>query len=320
MKKVKIKSIIRRTEKINVYDISVENNHNFFANGILSHNCHNYGTKRLLPYVKKKCKYKIGLTATLQRMDNNHYKLMEIFDYEVFKYTPQQALFEGVLNPFKFFNISVELDFDSRERYDILTQKINTLLQAGGGFKKIMRGSSGMKRKMLSKMNERKDLVNNYSRKFDVVKTICKKHITDKIIIFNEYNKQTSRSYFYLLDIGVRACVVHSGLTKQKRDDALSGFQRDKYNVLLASKVLDEGFNLPKLDVAIIAAGNSTSRQTIQRMGRVLRRKKHASMLYQVFCKNTIEEGYSANRASLFKELCSDYKEYHFDVTGEVVL
>ena len=87
-------------------------------------------------------------------------------------------------------------------------------------------------------------------------------------------------------------------------------FKNDKFNVLLASKVLDEGYNLPKLDVAIIMAGDSTDKQTIQRMGRVLRKKKgQDSVLYQIFCIDTMEGRNAETRAAIFKRLASDYKD-----------
>jgi len=281
---------------------------------------HNYGTTRMLEYVERKFKYKVGLSATLERMDDKHYKLMEIFDYNIFKYSPKQALDEGVLNPFNFYNIGVEMDSEAREQYEILTQEINSIMKAGGGFKRIMRANTGLKFKMLSKITQRKELVNNYKRKFDIVKKVCDKHRKDKIIVFNEYNKQTSKSYWYLLDIGVKACVVHSGLSKEKREQNMMDFRNDKYSVILASKVLDEGYNLPKIDTAIIAAGNSTSKQTIQRMGRVLRKKEHHSNLYQVYVKDTIEEVYALERAKLFKNLCSDHKDYFYNLNEEMRL
>jgi len=277
---------------------------------------HNYGTDRLLPYVEKNFKYKLGLSATLDRGDNKHFDIMEIFDYNIFYYTPKEALSDGILNPFIFINIGVELDDQEREEYDKLTMEINAILQVGGGYGKIMRMSSGLKNKLLQKMNERKNLVNNYPIKFDVVKEICEERRNDKIIIFNEYNEQTNKSYWYMLDIGIKACIVHSGISKDKREEAMIGFKRDKYQVVLASKVLDEGYNLPKLDTAIIAAGNSTSRQTIQRMGRVLRRKPTQSYLYQVYCTNTVEQDYAEGRAKLFKDLCSNYEERYYNRKG----
>ena len=279
---------------------------------------HNYGTTRLLELISQPFKYKIGLSATVTRGDNSHWKIKEIFDYNVFKYTPQQALREGILNPFNFINIGVDMDEISHNKYIKLTQDLNIIFQQGGGFNKIMRSNTGLKYKMLSKLNERKELVSNYVRKFDIIKIICEKHIKDKIIVFNSFNQQTNKCYWYLLDVGIKACIVHSGIEKEKREQNMIDFKKDKYNVILTSKVLDEGYNLPKIDTAIIMAGDSTSRQTIQRMGRVLRKKNKTSNLYQIYCNETVEEDYGRERSKLFKDLCSNYKEYNYN--GEVLI
>jgi len=280
---------------------------------------HNYGTTRLMPIIEKEFKYKIGLSATLERMDNKHWKIIKAFNFNVFKYSPKKALRDGILNPFNFINIGINIDEDARENYEKLTEQLNKIMQAGGGFSCIMRTGSGLKFKMLALMNERKNLVNNYFKKFDVVREICKKHIDDKIIVFNEYNKQTNKCYWNLIESGVKACVVHSDLNKEKRMQNMIDFRKDKYNVMLASKVLDEGYNLPKIDTAVIMAGNSTSRQTIQRMGRVLRRKEKPSTLYQIYCRDTIEEDYAIQRAILFKDLCNNYSSFIYD-TGVIEL
>jgi len=270
---------------------------------------HNYGTERLLPYVKHPFKYKIGLSATLERMDSNHLEILKTFDYNIFKYSAQDALGEGILNPFSFTNIGVQMDSESMAEYNKLTEELNLLMQMGGGFGKIMRTNSGLKYRMLAKMNERKNLVNNYPGKFDIIKEVCLKHKDDKVLVFNEYNEQTTKCYWYLLDIGVRACIVHSDITKEKRDEHMIDYRNGKYQVMLTTKVLDEGYNLPEIDVGIIMAGNSTARQTIQRMGRILRKKNRESSLYQIYCLGTIEENYGRERAKLFKELSSSYIE-----------
>lgn len=270
---------------------------------------HHYGTPRMLKYVSVKCPYKLGLSATVERMDMKHWKIMEIFKYNVFKYSPGKALQDGILNPFDFTNIGIHLDPVTRERYKVLTEEINMMMQAGGGFTNIMKKNSPLKYKMLSKMNDRKQLVNNYYKKFDVVKKLCLKHKDNKVLVFSQFNKQTNKTYWELLDVGVMAKVMHSGISKDERDKTLIEFRQNKFNVLLTSKVLDEGYNLPSIDTAIITAGDSTAKQTIQRMGRVLRKKETRSNLYQVYCINTIEEEYGEERAKLFKQLCYNYNE-----------
>jgi RNA polymerase primary sigma factor len=274
---------------------------------------HNYGTVRLLKYLVFPFKYKLGLSATVTRVDNMHYDILEKFNYNIFKYSPKQALEEGVLNPFDFINIGVILDDETQNKYNILTQELNLIFQIGGGFTKIMHSKNPIKFRMLSKLNERKQLVNNYPRKFDIVKMICLKHRHDKVLVFNQFNEQTNKCYWHLLDVGVKSRIVHSGIDVKERDKNLSDFAHDKINVLLTSKVLDEGYNLPKIDTAVIMAGDSTSKQTIQRMGRVLRKKDKESTLYQIYCKNTIEEEYGNQRAILFKQLCNRYRDSIYD-------
>jgi len=281
---------------------------------------HNYGTQKLLPIVKTKCKYKLGLSATVERMDSAHWNILKAFNYRKFVYNSKEALTDDVLNPFNFYNIGIVMDNETQDTYEILTQEINTIMQMGHGFGAIMKLGGALKLRMLSKMNERKQLVNNYHKKFNIAKIICEKHKNDKVIIFNQFNEQTNKFYWHLLDIGISAKIIHSDISQDVRDQTLTDFKNDKFNVLLTSKVLDEGYNLPKLDVAIIMAGDSSAKQTIQRMGRVLRKKNKTSTLYQVYCLGTIEQTYGNRRANLFKELCSKYKDYIYDEEGDVVL
>ena len=271
---------------------------------------HNYGTKRMLEIIKTPMKYKLGLTATLKRMDNKHFDIMKIFNYNVYKYKPSEALSDGVLNPFIFINIGVSLDKKTRDKYDYLTSQLNTIFRTVGSYEKLMRTTSPLKFKMLSLINERKEIVNNYSEKFNIAREIISHHKNNKSIVFNQFNNQTSKLYWYLLDDHIDCRILHSGISKDKREKSLIDFKNDKFNVLLTSKILDEGYNLPKLDVAVIMAGDSTDKQTIQRMGRVLRKKKNqTSMLYQIFCIDTIEEKNAEKRARIFKSLSSDYRE-----------
>jgi len=281
---------------------------------------HNYTTKRLIKYVNHKFKYKIGLSATIERVDNRHWDLLKAFNYNVFSYSPHEAIRDGVLNPFDFYNIDVVMDDETYEEYLELTKKLNTILQVGGGFNKIMRSAEGTKYKMLSLMNKRKQLINNYDRKFDVVKKICLKHKGEKILIFNQYNSQTTKLYWHLLDVGIKARIIHSDVKKEQREKNLIDFKNDQFSVLLTSKVLDEGYNLPSISCAIIMAGDSTPRQTIQRMGRVLRKKKNKSVLYQIYCKGTMEEEQGLERGKLFKELSNFNKDYTYDLGKELIL
>lgn len=255
--------------------------------------------------------YKIGLTATLRRGDNGHWAILKYFGFNKYEYSPSSALKEGVLNKFDFINVSIEMDSESYKMYNELTQQINSLTQQLG--KKIKsKEDTSIRNAWYSLITERKKLTANYLRKIEAVKKICSSYPDSKILVFNEFNSQTNKFRWELLDIGISAGVVHSKVPKKEVDDTLIKFRTDKINIILTTKVLDEGYNVPKVDVGIICAGNSTNKQTIQRMGRVLRKKSINSKLYQIYIKGTVEEKYALIRTNLFRKLCENYKGYQF--------
>ena len=113
---------------------------------------------------------------------------------------------------------------------------------------------------------------------------------------------------------------MHSGVNKEDREHVLNDYSNDKFNVLLTTRVLDEGYNLPKINCCVLMASNSTEKQTIQRLGRVLRKKENLSTIYQIYVKGTFEEEQSLKKTLLFKELCIEYKECSYNEDGLKVL
>jgi superfamily II DNA or RNA helicase len=63
------------------------------------------------------------------------------------------------------------------------------------------------------------------------------------------------------------------------------------YRVIVTSKVLNEGVDVPEAKVAIVLGGGSSQREYIQRLGRILRQhEQREALLYEVLVRNTIEE------------------------------
>jgi superfamily II DNA or RNA helicase len=90
---------------------------------------HNFCTSKNMKWVNFGYKYMIGLSATIERTDGKHWDIIKAFDYNVFKYTPKQALQEGILNSFYYFDIGVEMDDDQKDSYDTLSNEIHTMYQ-----------------------------------------------------------------------------------------------------------------------------------------------------------------------------------------------
>lgn len=61
------------------------------------------------------------------------------------------------------------------------------------------------------------------------------------------------------------------------------------YSKIVTGRVLNEGVDVPDANVAIVVSGSSTTREYIQRLGRVIRPKATTAMLYEVITRQTSE-------------------------------
>jgi superfamily II DNA or RNA helicase len=82
-----------------------------------------------------------------------------------------------------------------------------------------------------------------------------------------------------------------------ERSEILERFGKGHYGVIVTSKVLNEGVDVPEANVAVVMSGSASVREHVQRLGRILRRRegKHAR-LYELVSANTTETSTSARR------------------------
>jgi superfamily II DNA or RNA helicase len=177
------------------------------------------------------------------------------------------------------------------------------MLLAYGGFERVMKLSKEDPSKIaiLRLFSMRNDLVNNYVKKVNIVSQIIEDNPGKKVLLFSQYNKITRGIYWALKDKVKRSEIIDTNVKESLRDKFLKEFEEGQYDVLLSSRIFEEGYNLPRIDTAIFLSSNSTSRQMIQRLGRILRKKEVTSDAYYIYCVDTFEEDY-ANRAKEFVE------------------
>ena len=99
-----------------------------------------------------------------------------------------------------------------------------------------------------------------------------------KIIIFHESIRQVDLLTQVLDDEGFRVVGYHSKLTPMTKISNLDFFRKGVKDVLVTCKALDEGLNVKDVEVGIIVASTKSTRQRIQRMGRVLRSSDEEAM------------------------------------------
>jgi superfamily II DNA or RNA helicase len=101
----------------------------------------------------------------------------------------------------------------------------------------------------------------------------------------------------YLQTKGIKTGIYHSKMKRDERKDLLTQFKDDKIRIMIAVRCLDEGINVPDANVGIVIAGSSVSRQTIQRLGRILRPKEgKQARYYQFYVPNTKDEDWLHKR------------------------
>ena len=90
--------------------------------------------------------------------------------------------------------------------------------------------------------------------------------------------------------------ITHQTPTKERRE-ILQRFNDGTYPVVVTSKVLNEGVDVPEASVAIVLSGSGSIREHVQRLGRILRRREgKRATLYEVITENTVEEHVSERR------------------------
>lgn len=131
------------------------------------------------------------------------------------------------------------------------------------------------------------------SAKLRVLEDLFRLHAGSPVLVFTGSNVMARR-------IATRFLVpcLLSHCAKRERQDLLAGFASGRYPVLVANRVLDEGVDLPAVKTAIVIGGMASTRQAIQRLGRVLRRSPsgESAVLYELVTEDTKEVQRSRDR------------------------
>ena len=303
----KVISIKERTNKEFVYDLEVEDNHNFFANGLLVHNCHRVASHKNLSFLQQGTFGQvIGLTATLERADGKDKLLKSIIGPVVYKLTPAAAKAAGYVANYDVESVACRFTDDEFIRYFGVNKKVQEYMKIFNNnymsAMNIMRGGPRQAQyqpalKLIRMVQERKKIFTDVTSKRDKAIEIVMKYPNKRILLFDELQDSANKIYNTLKDLGVKAVLYHSGLNKKTKEQSIKDFKDGTANVLVSVRALDEGLDVKEADLGIIVNGNSQKRQILQRLGRILRKKEgKIAKLYMLFVPNTQDEKYLRSR------------------------
>ena len=154
--------------------------------------------------------------------------------------------------------------------YQVCLKKLGLRMNYIGAFRRLimMSGRSSIAREAVLARNKAMDIALNSRSKIEELREILSENKGVKTIIFTQHNKLV----YDISDKFLIPFITHkSGI--EERQDALNGFREGRYTALVTSKVLDEGVDVPDAELGIIVSGTGSSREFIQRLGRLLRPK-----------------------------------------------
>jgi superfamily II DNA or RNA helicase len=249
----------------------------------------------------------LGLSATLEA---NHIAFLNRKNIiSVGKVTAQECKENGWVTDFITINFGVELDEIDRNKYDTLHKSFNKYFATfGHDFDKAMSCLTNknvreaharefnipVERVMISalewnrNMRERKTFLYHAHSKMTIAKELTK--LDKHMICFSESVDFTQK----LCDeIGEKAVSYHSKNGVKANREALRKFmdKRTKVNCICTAKSMDEGFDAPDADMAIICSRTSKRIQNGQRSGRICRAKEgKKAYVINLYIKNSQDE------------------------------
>ena len=137
-----------------------------------------------------------------------------------------------------------------------------------------------------------KEIVHQARGKLDVLDRLLREHCDQLMLIFTAHNR-------FAYEIARRHLIP--AITHQtkaaERKAILEDFRGGVYRAIVTSKVLNEGVDVPEAKVAVVLGGSSSSREYVQRLGRVLRKQGNAqAVLYEVIARKTVDERIAQRR------------------------
>ena len=258
---------------IRYFDNIIENNHLLIAD-----ECHYFNNEEQIKNLPIFANFRLGLSATpydqFEQEKEKQY-LRNYFGEIVYEYSLKDAINAGNLTPYYYHVIEVSLDDEETDEYLDLSKKIAAFYDSSDNSS----GSSvdallAQRARLIANINDKiaklKKIANEEKDPYSLV--YCGDATTDtgndKVLkqinivtkIFNDANWKTSQITFEE--------------SSKERKEIIDNFEKKNIEILASIRILDEGIDLPCCRKAYILSSRRSSREHIQRRGRVLRPHK----------------------------------------------
>lgn len=256
--------------------------------------------------------FRLGLTATYPEEDeqsNGRWRIDELIG-EVIYVKRIEDLVGRQLALYRTQRLRIDLSPEERQSYDadyaIYTGFVRSrqLRQRHGArwIMELMRLSAvdAQARQAFLARQRLLRLLARAEGKFKVLDALLCEYAAERILVFTEHNSTAYEiAYRHLVPV-----ITHE-TSAAERKHILDGFQAGRYRVIVTSRVLNEGVDVPEAKVAIVLGGTSGAREYIQRLGRILRKvENREAVLFEIIARKTLDESKAQRRHRKREEPC----------------
>jgi superfamily II DNA or RNA helicase len=266
--------------------------------------CHHLpGPTYALAAIGSLAPYRLGLTATPERADGGDQMLPELIGPIVFRREIKELSGE-YLAEYQTRKVYADLTEEEMTRYrqcrDEFQRFRDALYDRGvkvsgpDGWKRLIYEASRTPEgwKAMQAFREQKRIERSASGKFAVLEELLGAHAGERAIIFTADNA----TVYHIARRYLVPAITHQTKIKERKQ-ILERFHRGEYSIVVTSQVLNEGVDVPEASVGIVLSGTGSTRENVQRLGRILRKYKgKQAILYEVIARGTAEEFVSERR------------------------
>lgn len=278
---------------------------------LVADECHGFGGGVLRKSLIGGYSERLGLTATLERSDNAIEKvILPYFGGVCFRYDFAAAIEDGVCAQPRVAFVSVPLESKERVEYVATEQQLidsrrvlrsipkmpvnfADFLSAVAHLADQDAGDHGRAaREYLDALGKRREIVANSTAKYKALTTLAPTIANaDGALVFTETVKAANHA-INRLDTELSIEIITGDTPRSAREDILDRLRTGDLDAVAAPRVLDEGVDVPNANLGVVVSASRTRRQMIQRMGRVLRRKKEGvgARFVILFAADTLED------------------------------
>jgi superfamily II DNA or RNA helicase len=263
--------------------------------------CHHLpGPSYMLAATGSLAPFRLGLTATPERVDGQDALLPQLIGPIVYRREIQQ-LAGTFLAEYQTRRLYVDLTPEeqalyqqARDRYRGFVEERGISMAGPHGWQRFIQETcrSAEGRAAFQAYREQKRLAQAAPAKLQLLERLLEQHRQDRVLIFNADNAtvyQIARRFLV-------PAITHQTKARERRK-ILERFHSGEYAILVTAQVLDEGVDVPAANVGIILSGSGSTRQHVQRLGRLLRvYGDKQALLYEVVTRGTAEEFTSERR------------------------